>query len=276
LPKPGEKKLAVRTEDHCFHPDTLVHTSSGFKKIQDIVPNDLVYSYNIEEDKVELKPVLNIFKNKIFAYLSIASYYKRTGGKVITTPSHKFLTSDGYKFAVELEDMKYKTSMMHLGYSDDLRKIIMGILLGDGCLHKCGGRVKIVHSYKQKDYTDYLYKLFKPYSPTYKTAKDKKGYKFTLLTLPSFDKSWQNIYDNNRKKRITKEWLDEMGSIGLAFYFLDDGSFSNNCIEFSTQSFLLDDIHIFVNWLKDVYDIDAKIYTIGHDSRFNNQDPSPE
>ena len=83
----------------CFKENTLVNTSEGLKKIQDINIGDYVYSYNEEMDIVEKKEVLNIFKNRIQANLCEISVNNE---KIICTTNHPFYSNGNWVKACEL------------------------------------------------------------------------------------------------------------------------------------------------------------------------------
>lgn len=75
-------------ESLCFAGDTEVQTYEGNKKIKDITTNDLVYSFNVENHKVELKKVL--CARKTIENASLVEILFDNGQKIRCTPNHKF------------------------------------------------------------------------------------------------------------------------------------------------------------------------------------------
>lgn len=75
-------------ENLCFSGDTTVQTYSGYKKIEDITTNDLVYSFNEKEHKIELKPV--IFAGKTGENRQVVKVTFDNGQEIICTPNHQF------------------------------------------------------------------------------------------------------------------------------------------------------------------------------------------
>ena len=75
-------------ENLCFSGDTTVQTFSGYKKIKDITTDDLVYSFNEKEHKIELKPV--IFAGKTGENRQVVKVTFANGQEVVCTPEHLF------------------------------------------------------------------------------------------------------------------------------------------------------------------------------------------
>src|SRR3989344_4122327 len=91
------------------------------------------------------------------------------------------------------------------------REILIGLLLGDGHLEEsynpAEGRLKVEHSYKQKDYTDWLYKEFENWVRSEPKIRKfiacgiaRKNYRFCTYS--------HKILGNFRKK-----FYDEKGKI---------------------------------------------------------------
>lgn len=75
-------------ENLCFSANTMVQTLNGDKAIQDIIPGDLVYSFNEEKHKIELKPVIaSQMTNKNAVVVKVKL---NNGQEIICTPNHPF------------------------------------------------------------------------------------------------------------------------------------------------------------------------------------------
>jgi len=99
-------ELDVFICDECIRKNTLISTSKGDVKIQNIKIGDLVKSFNKDSNKIEYKPVLNIWKNlnKSNSYENFLEIELDNGNIVHLTPNHKIYTNKGYKRADELTE----------------------------------------------------------------------------------------------------------------------------------------------------------------------------
>jgi hypothetical protein len=84
----------------CFTKGTLIHTPSGFKEIESIVNGDNVYSYNLNNDAIEVDTVVNILSRHTDHIYKI-----KAGAELIqVTSEHPFyLPSQGW---VKAKDLK--------------------------------------------------------------------------------------------------------------------------------------------------------------------------
>ena len=145
--------------------------------------------------------------------------------------------------------------MKKLKITSQQKQIIIGKLLGDGCLETTNGityRLKIEHGEKQKDYVSWLYQEFKdlsPSKPKFKlhkssTRKTYKKYWFNTSYSPSLRFYGQQFYPEGKKvvPRLIHRWLTPLS---FAVWFMDDGSIkSKECKGkiLNTQSFSKEDI----------------------------------
>lgn len=129
----------------------------------------------------------------------------------------------------KIEGYKSKLSL-----NDRQKEILIGLLLGDGHLEKLYtptlGRLKIEHSYKQKDYVDWLYKEFKDWVGNKPKIKKKEvwgkiyqNYGFSTYGHKLLGKFQERFYV--RKKKIIPNNLEkDITPLGLAIWYMDDGS----------------------------------------------------
>ena len=147
------------------------------------------------------------------------------------------------------------------------RQIILGSILGDGHLYR--STCVIGHRLKDKDYIFWKHKelgdLF-PNPPTLATVNSfgNRNYQYWRLTSIGssiFDEYHRKIYRNGRKA-ITREVLDELEELGVAVWYMDDGSLS--ClmksfryphVRISTAGFGLEGNKIIMEWFKDRWGI---------------------
>ena len=83
------------------------------------------------------------------------------------------------------------------------KEILIGLILGDGHLEKLYtpilGRLKVEHSYKQKDYVDWIYEEFRNWVRSKPKAKKKKVWNkiyqnFGVSSSTRKDKKGEQIY----------------------------------------------------------------------------------
>ncbi|MDQ0593930.1 RHS repeat-associated protein [Chryseobacterium ginsenosidimutans] len=82
----------------CFTEGTLVATENGNKKIEDIKEGDLVWSYNEETGKKELKKVVELSRNTSSSLVKISV----NGTEITCTPEHPFFVNGNWVEAKNL------------------------------------------------------------------------------------------------------------------------------------------------------------------------------
>lgn len=111
-------------------------------------------------------------------------------------------------------------------------QILTGLLLGDGHLETQNSgrtfRLKVEHSAAQADYVEWLFaefrefcECFKPYRRTRKDGRVSVG--FTTASSDAFNVHAEHFYVG-RQKRIPPRLSDLLSPLGLAIWFMDDGS----------------------------------------------------
>jgi hypothetical protein len=84
------KQFEVVGVDECLHPDTMIKTKNGEKKISDIYKGDLVYTINEETGEKEIKEVDFIYKN-ISKTEQMFEIEMENGEKVKITGNHQVI-----------------------------------------------------------------------------------------------------------------------------------------------------------------------------------------
>jgi len=152
------------------------------------------------------------------------------------------------------------------------RSILIGTLLGDGCLETQNRgrtyRLKIEHSIKQKDYTDWLYQHFKSWVngiPQKKTkvvkGKTYTNYWFQTRSTGDFRFFGQIFYLENRKI-VPKIIHKLLTPLALAVWFMDDGSMKSKqhkALILNTQCFSNKDLKLLIAALDKKFGVEAKI-----------------
>lgn len=150
--------------------------------------------------------------------------------------------------------------------------LIIGTLLGDGYLQKRGNkaRLRICHSYTQKDYVDWKYKMLLPFcdrtqSPRKSIRKNGIEYLFSSQSEHRFLYYHHLFYDKcegRYRKIIRPELISEMhSSLSLATWWLDDGSArsDSDAGRLATQSYSLEEHQILQHILITNFEINSAI-----------------
>jgi len=132
--------------------------------------------------------------------------------------------------------------------------IIKGSLLGDACIKGKGKKtayLSISHTYKQKEYVEWLHRELKSICPSEPQNYTSKG-KYITITLNSesredFRKIKNSIY--TPKKHTNKQNFGDLDLVGLAVWYMDDGTLqyinaSKAIVSFATNSFTQEENYI--------------------------------
>ena len=157
------------------------------------------------------------------------------------------------------------------------KEILIGTLLGDGCLEKNGKnvRLRIDHGLNQKDYLDWKYKEFKNLATNkprmikgmlhQETKKFYRRWHFSTFSFFELNDYWYKFYFQKRK-RIPYNILELLkSSLSLAVWFMDDGYKRNDCnaLRISTDCFNIKEQRLLQECLKKNFKIRTNIHKKG-------------
>lgn len=276
------KEPFVCTEkiDGCFDYHITIRTNEGHIPIGRIVNQKLpvlVASYNEDKQIVEYKNIVDYHKIKVsHPVLKIGVGYRGHGNRnkyITCTDNHEFYTPTGWKQA---KDLKPGDIVYHFteSFPYEIKQLILGSLLGDACINANdkGGGYRCVHftqSDKQIAYFNYKKNLLGKYALGERTRTSGYGglmHDIHTTTNLELNKFLNEHCMKNGKKFVTQEWCNELGPMGLAFWYMDDGSISNRdndkcgCrIHISTNGFSLQENETLANMLRDRFGIEATI-----------------
>lgn len=150
--------------------------------------------------------------------------------------------------------------------NNEVKQVLFGSLMGDGCLSKevkgVNVRFSEKHSFKQKDYLLWKKNIFEREFILGKTSyeKDKK-----IIGIRSHvDKRLTRIrilFYPNGKKIVTQSILNQLNSLGLAAWYCDDGTYqyqSRYC-RIYTYNFNYRNHLLIQKYFKERYKIDCQI-----------------
>jgi len=157
---------------------------------------------------------------------------------------------------------------IHLSLTKRQKKILIGLLLGDGHLEKLYNlalaRLKVEHSYKQKEYVDWLYQELKSWVRTkpkirrMKTwGKLRKNYRFSTYGHRILGELRERFY-KGRKKIIPNDLEKDINPLTLAVWYMDDGSIKSKRhkgVFLNTQGFRKNDVRKLQRILKNKFEI---------------------
>lgn len=229
---------------------------------RDTVRKYLKEVYGIEGKKLTKKIDQDKFEelwNKGKTDKEIADYF---GVKEITIKTYRTRGENAGKFNVIRN-----FSQTNQELSEIQRQFIYGSLLGDLNLSNptsrksINSRLAIVHSIKQEELFmkkveilgDFMgsYKLYTP-KPDKRTGKVYQTWRGNSKTHKVFTDIYNELYPEG-KKVITKEFLDKINHpIALAYWFMDDGTFSGSI---AADCFSEEEVDICIQWFEEKWGI---------------------
>jgi recombination protein RecA len=150
-----------------------------------------------------------------------------------------------------------------LSLSEEQKSVVLGTLLGDGCIHlprsewRVQARLIMVHSLDQREYFMYKYSMLRPHMGSVGIIKNGgwggQLIRASSLTHPYWTGLYHLIYEGRRKK-VSPAWLREITHpIGLAVWYMDDGGLTGGLrtvSEISTNAFTFEENQLLVRWLE--------------------------
>ena len=167
---------------------------------------------------------------------------------------------------------------MHNPLTKKAREIVWGSLFGDSGIYKSTGsrhyQLKVSHSPKQLGYMKWLEEHLHPLvnksgisSKTHYHRIRKK--KYTTLMLVTTNHSYftrlRKYFYPEGKKRVRRKMLNKLTPLGLAVWFMDDGTTGKNNrnypqLNLCTCSFSEKDNQIIKDYFKEEWDIETRIH----------------
>ncbi len=142
-------------------------------------------------------------------------------------------------------------------------EVLVGSLLGDGTLRRQGHRnalLEINHCYAQRAYVDWKYKVFASISHSLPKRRLGNGqriaYRFTTRSMSVLTK-YHDWFYRMTKKIIPKDI--ELSALGLAVWYMDDGSKSRSSCYLNTQQFQFADQERLIRLLWKTFHIEGRL-----------------
>lgn len=139
------------------------------------------------------------------------------------------------------------------------RQAILGTLLGDtsiGYPHKNSRnpRLSSTHSDKQFSWAEHKANFLHRLKATTRIAVNDGHGDMSVRTVTACNPCLAPILDLvhwGGRKRVSREWLEGIGDIGLAWWICDDGSGSQKSLVLNTQAFSTKECLIITGWFCD-------------------------
>lgn len=238
----NDGKYAVEEKiDGCFHYKTPVLLSNGTTlPIGEIVENKLaveVMSFDENTNTLVPRKVVGWFDNgykKASQWMRVKNigrthspFRNARHQGVFITKNHSVWSKGKWIDAVTAEVVNTVT----LGMNKIQKQVMYGCVLGDGsCLYSRkndkNASFHFSHSVKQKDYFDkktFLFSKLPHKCSIYKSGYGSEIHRFRSTSCPEAT-LLHNIGYNGNTRSITQEYLREVGLLGLAVWYMDDGS----------------------------------------------------
>jgi len=276
----------------CFHYDSRVQLADGSTmKIGKIVNQKLpvnVMSFNYKTGNIEPKRVVawhdngNLQDNECFLQFVV----RKRGGNGRTqfacTPNHKIFVPavqvhPGDKPWREIQAGKLNVGdKMMVGQpyylTQDQKQLVYGSILGDGSLRMQGDdscvQLRVGHGIEQKSYCQWKQEIMEPWI----SYTEDKDHRYCFDTIPMYElRGMQGMTEDSF---IPHEVIDGLDVLGLAVWYLDDGTFAGNyqkwgngkasiyCQKFANRERMLE-------VLKRRFGLDAKMFRNGF--RFDSE-----
>ena len=152
-----------------------------------------------------------------------------------------------------------------------LKQVLVGNILGDVYLRKVSPKANVRLVFRQgsinSTYLLHLYSLFQEFVTTppsvseivdKKTGKSRFNLSFTTLALPCFNEIYEIFYLEGYKI-IQNNIAEYLTRVSLAYWIMDDGSFTGNGIKLYTNAFTLEELNLLIEALNKNFSIKATI-----------------
>ena len=265
--------------DGCFPYNTLVTLDDGSSipigKIVNQKMDAKVLSYNMETNKIEPKKIIGWNKKDSSEGEWLCITCDKASKKIDTknvssielqlTKNHKVFVEDINHNIIEKPASELVVGDKVYNHIVSLSKIqeqvILGGLLGGSSFkhynkEEYSNGIIMRHSYKQKDYIKYKNKLLGNLLIHYKEYKVNNSYgKEKVEAWTYSNQAISKIYKlctKKGRKYITKEWLEKLNWLGIAIWYMDDGSLNigtkNPSIYFHTEGYSKEENEIIIDF----------------------------
>lgn len=258
----------------CFTGDNMVWGPDGPKRIDEIKPGDLVYSYDFKVGMLVSVPVLEVFDN---GEREVCEIKTKSGHKSRATLDHRYFLADGTEAEVASLNKSDRLLEVHdiERYDNDIadsRAMILGYLIADGCYSGSNGRRAHFTNTTWAYLLDFQRRLTEAFGIRAKItphARDENGHVCcNRIWCPVQVFEWLESLGIARQKAEQKRipncvfrWSNHSISIFLNRLFAADGWYSGgNCNEVGIGQESVEMLNQ-IRQLLSRFGIDAKVYS---------------
>lgn len=157
--------------------------------------------------------------------------------------------------------------------SERQRAIVIGTLLGDGCLERNGHhvRLKVDHGEQQEDYVKWKFQELSNVAVSHpkmleyfdrRTGQVYTHWRFATRSLKCFN-MFRNLFYSSRGKGIPPNLAEYLNSsLALAVWYMDDGYRRRDCnaLHLNTQGYTENEQHLLQDCLFRNFQISTKVH----------------
>ena len=171
-----------------------------------------------------------------------------------------------YKFRGYLPGHNNRKVNPNIKLPEYQEQVILGTLLGDGCLSYPHSRSKYprlryTHGYGQKDYVYEKARILSSLNLKVREVENKGCGEMSVTLTTSCIKYFKDIYEllYTNGKKVSLDYLNKINEVGLAFWWADDGNYRNNLGRLHTEGFTKAENYLIAKWFKDKWDIEVEV-----------------
>ena len=274
----GEPLFISEKIHGCLQASTLIAMSDGTKKfIRDIEIGDVVLGMD-EQEKIVQSKVTQVFRNeKTDDWLNIKGTRIGIGRgnsyfSIVCTPQHKFWVNNSF---ISASKLRVNDTVSMLKYELDItplqKQVLLGMVIGDGCLILRGDTASIWFSHKRDhlEYVEWKHTLLGEISSNYR-RDFLSGYGSSIIQTKTtgnyFVKKYLESFILDNGNRVIPSWVSqELTPISLAIWYMDDGSLSHwegqeDGVNFAVCSESNEDCEVLLKGLKR-FNIEGQLFT---------------
>jgi hypothetical protein len=153
------------------------------------------------------------------------------------------------------------------GFSFTQRSVLVGTMLGDGCLAKHGRyhRLHMKHKAAHKSLIEFKYEVFREFISMRLHGFDQRlngaGYpcfQFATRTHPLFSDWYSRFYQSGRKI-VPVDIAAEMTPLALAVWIMDDGAADHFGVTLQTHNFSFEEVRVLEEVVRERFDLATSV-----------------
>lgn len=222
----------------------------------------------IKENGFQTNSKITRLNNDVLHHIDILLNKGYTNSEIAEKLKMSKTTTRKYTYILNKDTNSSKNKRIINKYIELIKtqeEILYGSLLGDMSISKTknlyrpsishGGQQELYFDYKCKEFKNLLGKINKSKRFNKRTKKYYNKYSVKFLANQVYEKFYNSLYKNGIKS-VTQEWLDKITPLGLAIWFMDDGS---NCGTIATNCFTKEECFLIQKLLKSKYNIETTL-----------------